>query len=75
MLQQVSYQAVKGSPNVAEFQPFLVFACRSLYVYSLRFFERKDHVVWQGFNHETAVFGRCGECVLNWTVLLLKILN
>ena len=41
--------------------------------YSLRVCERKDRVVWQGFNHAGAVIGRC--CVLNWTVLPLKILN
>lgn len=29
--------------------------------------------IWQDFNHAGAVFGRC--CVLNWTVLPLKILN
>ena len=41
--------------------------------YSLRVCERKDRVVWQGFNHAGAVIGRC--CVFNWTVLPLKILN
>ena len=41
--------------------------------YSLRVCERKDRVVWQGFNHAGAVIERC--CVLNSTVLPLKILN
>ena len=41
--------------------------------YSLRVCKRKDRVVWQGFNHAGAVFERC--CVLNWTVLPLKILK
>ena len=41
--------------------------------YSLRVCERKDRVVWEGFNHAGAVIGRC--CVLNRTVLPLKILN
>ena len=41
--------------------------------YSLWVCERKDRVVWQGFNHAGAVIGRC--CVLNRTVLPLKILN
>ena len=34
----------------------------------------KNRVVWQGFNHAGALFGRC--CVLiNWMVFPLKILN
>ena len=33
-------------------------------IYSKRVCERKDHVVWQGFNHAGAVFERC--CLLNW---------
>ena len=41
--------------------------------HGLRVCKRKDRVVWQGFNHAGAAIGRC--CVLNWTVLPLKILN
>ena len=43
-------------------------------IYSLWVCERKDRVVWQGFNHAGAVF-ECCSVLLNWTVLPLKILN
>lgn len=74
-LKYYSKSLVKLSKNHQMSRYFSLSSClpaRSLYVYSLRFFERKDRVAWQGFNHESAVFGRCGVCVLTWTVLLLK---
>ena len=52
------------------FLHFRWFSQKQVGHYSLRVCERKDRVVWQGFNHAGTIIERC--CVLNWTVLPLK---
>ena len=59
--------------GINKLKNILIFNRKQVGHYSLRVCERKDRVVWQGFTHAGAAIGRC--CVLNWTVLQLKILN